>query len=151
MTDDRRSPGPDGDPAPETYLRAFREILNGSPVYRHLRMRAAHAAEGVSRIELSIHADVKNLYGTVHGGILAAVLDSSCGVAVASLLGPGETLVTVDLHLHYVRPIRDGTVVGEGKVVHRGRTTAVAEGTLRDGEGRLIAKGMATHFIQPSP
>jgi uncharacterized protein (TIGR00369 family) len=124
------------------------EILNASPVYRLLHMRVVHAAGGRSRIELAVGEDHKNLYGTVHGGLLATLMDSACGAALGTRLQPGENMVTLDLRVNYLLPVRSGPLTAEGEIVHRGRNTGVAEASLRDESGRLVARGMSTHFIR---
>lgn len=125
-------------------------VLNASPAYRHIGMKVVLAEDGSSRIEMEVQEELKNLYGTVHGGLLATLMDSACGVALGSLLKAGESLVTLDLRINYLAPVKSGTVIAEGKVVHKGRQTGVAEATLKDETGRLAAKGMSTHFIKGS-
>jgi len=125
-------------------------VLNASPAYRHIGMKVVLAEDGSSRIEMEVQEELKNLYGTVHGGLLATLMDSACGVALGSLLKAGESLVTLDLRINYLSPVKSGTVIAEGKVVHKGRQTGVAEATLKDETGRLAAKGMSTHFIKGS-
>jgi len=36
----------------------------------------------------------------------------------------------------------------KGKAVHKGRNTGLAEATIKDAGGRIIAKGMTTHFCK---
>ena len=88
----------------------IRELVIASPAYRYLNMEALTAADGASCIELTILEEQKNLFGIVHGGILAALLDAACGVALATLLKPGETLVTLDLRINYLAPVTTGTL-----------------------------------------
>jgi uncharacterized protein (TIGR00369 family) len=73
-----------------------------------------------------------NPLGSVHGGIAATILDSCMGCAVHSTLEPGVGFTTSDLQVRYVRAMSDttGRVLAEGRVVHRGRRTATAEGRL---------------------
>ena len=54
--------------------------------------------------------------------------------------------------MHLTRPItpRTGEVVCEGKVVHKGRTLAVSEATLKDANGKLLAFGTETCSIFPA-
>jgi acyl-coenzyme A thioesterase PaaI-like protein len=40
--------------------------------------------------------------------------------------------------------------VCEGRVIHRGRTLAVSEATLKDGNGKLLAFGTETCSIFPA-
>ena len=87
-----------------------------------------------------------NPMGVVHGGLAASLIDSATGCAIQSLLPRGEVITTVDLRVTFVRPLGGdgGAVRCEGTVVHRGRSTAMAEAKVTDGEGRLIAYGGAT-------
>ncbi len=123
-------------------------LVNSSPFYRHMGMTAKIPGEGTSRLELPAAEITHNLYGTVHGGVLAALIDSACGVALGTVMAQGETIVTVDLRINFIAPVKQGVLIAEGKVIHKGRNTGVAEATIRSEEGQLVAKGMTTHFIQ---
>lgn len=85
-----------------------------------------------------------NPIGSVHGGIAATMLDSCMGCAVHSTLPAGVGYTTTDLQVRYLRAMSadTGRVLAEGKVVHRGRKQATAEGRLYVEEtGKLIAHG----------
>jgi acyl-coenzyme A thioesterase PaaI-like protein len=53
--------------------------------------------------------------------------------------------------VNLTRPItvNTGEVVCEGRVVHKGRTIAVSEATLKDKDGKLLAFGTETCTIFP--
>jgi uncharacterized protein (TIGR00369 family) len=90
-----------------------------------------------------------NPLGTVHGGWAAAILDSALGCAVHTMLREGEAYTTVEYKVNLTRPItpRTGEVVCEGWVIHKGRTLAVSEATLKDKAGKLLAFGTETCSI----
>lgn len=92
-----------------------------------------------------------NPLGGVHGGWAATVMDSALGCCVHTLLERGEAYSTVEMKINYTRPItaETGIVTCEGKVVHKGRTTAVSEARLVDAKGRLLAFGTETCAIFP--
>jgi uncharacterized protein (TIGR00369 family) len=92
-----------------------------------------------------------NPLGGVHGGWAATLLDSALGCAVHSTLQKGEAYTTAEFKVNLMRPItpNTGEVVCEGRVVHRGRTLAVSEATLKDGNGKLLALGTETCSIFP--
>jgi uncharacterized protein (TIGR00369 family) len=92
-----------------------------------------------------------NPLGTVHGGWAGTVLDSALGCAVHTTLAPGEGYATAEFKVNLMRPMTPttGEVVCEARVIHRGRTMAVSEGSLRDGQGRLLAFGTETCSIFP--
>ena len=41
--------------------------------------------------------------------------------------------------MNFMAPVKDGTVRGEAKVLHRGRRTMVWEVRITDGQDRLVA------------
>ncbi|GAA4109737.1 PaaI family thioesterase [Aminobacter aganoensis] len=92
-----------------------------------------------------------NPLGTVHGGWAATILDSALGCAVHSTLARGEAYTTVEFKVNLTRPITPdtGEVVCEGGVIHKGRTLAVSEATLKDSNGKLLAFGTETCSIFP--
>lgn len=92
-----------------------------------------------------------NPLGSVHGGWAATLLDSALGCAVHSTLARGEAYTTAEFKVNLTRPITPATgeVVCEGRVIHKGRTLAVSEATLKDGSGKLLAFGTETCSIFP--
>ncbi len=92
-----------------------------------------------------------NPLGGVHGGWAATVMDSALGCCIHAMLGIGEAYSTAEMKINYTRPItpQTGIVTCEGKVVHKGRTLAVSEARLTDGQGRLLAFGTETCSIFP--
>jgi uncharacterized protein (TIGR00369 family) len=90
-----------------------------------------------------------NPYGTVHGGLVATLLDSCMGLAVQSTLEKGLGQTTVEFKISLIRPItpETGPIMAEGVVLHRGRRIGTAEGRLTDGQGRLLAHGTTTCLI----
>ena len=90
-----------------------------------------------------------NPLGTVHGGVMATLLDSALGCAVQSLLPAGTTYTTLELKVNYLRPVtaKTGMVYAEGKIIHLGGRIATAEARLTDAEGKLYAHGTTTCII----
>ena len=79
----------------------------------------------------------------MHGGWAAALLDSALGCAVQTTLQKGEAYTTVEFKVNLIRPItpKTGEVVCEGRVVHRGKTLAVSEATLKEQERQAARAG----------
>ena len=87
--------------------------------------------------------------GTVHAGFAVTLLDSAVACAVHTTMAKGEAYTTLEIKVNLVRPLTEnvGPVTAEGKVLHRGRTTATAEGYLRDEAGKLYAHATTTCMI----
>jgi uncharacterized protein (TIGR00369 family) len=94
-----------------------------------------------------------NPLGAVHGGAIATLLDSVMGCSVHSTLPKGRFYTTLELKVNYIRgiTIETGQVSAEGKVVHCGRQSAVAEGRVTDGRGRILSTASTTCLVFELP
>ncbi len=134
-------------------LTALRKMISGElpspPIFETLGFTITGAGPGEA-----VFAGVPgyrhyNPIGTVHAGFAATLLDSCVACAVHSTLASGETYTTLELKLNLVRPLTDrtGNVRAEGKVIHRGRSIATAEGRLVDADGKLYAHATTTCMV----
>jgi len=125
--------------------------LPAPPIARTLGFLLAEVGEGRAVFKGVPAEDYMNPLGTVHGGWAATLLDSALGCAVHATMKPGEAYTTVEFKVNLVRPImpETGEVTCEGVVVHRGRTIATSEATLKDANGKLLAHGTETCAIFP--
>ncbi|MDL2330144.1 PaaI family thioesterase, partial [Desulfosarcina sp. OttesenSCG-928-A07] len=81
-----------------------------------------------------------NPLGGVHGGFAATVLDSATGCAVHSMLEAGVGYATIDLAIKMLKPVpKDEDLLADGKLIHLSTRLGVSEGTLKDGQGRILA------------
>jgi uncharacterized protein (TIGR00369 family) len=107
----------------------------------------AEAGDGRTVITLQAGPRHVNPMGTLHGGILCDIADAAMGIAFASTLAPGESFTTVELKINYLRPVREGTLRAEGRVVQRGRTVGYVECEVTNQDGKLIAKSNSTCLV----
>ncbi len=93
-----------------------------------------------------------NPLGVVHGGLAMTLLDSCLGCSVHTTLAKGEGYTTLEVMVNLVRAITKdtGPIRATGRLIHRGRTTATAEGDVRDAKGNLLAHGTTTCMIFPA-
>ncbi len=91
-----------------------------------------------------------NPFGLVHGGVLAAMLDTAMGCAVHSLLPAATGYVTGELNVRFLRPglLSTGHLICTGTVVHAGATSMVAEARVVDERDRVIALAGATCLVR---
>jgi uncharacterized protein (TIGR00369 family) len=90
-----------------------------------------------------------NPIGSVHGGVYATLLDSACGCAVHTALPAGARYTSLDLTVKFLRALGAGSgrVRCEGRVVHMGGRTALAEARLLDAKDRLVAHATSSCMI----
>lgn len=129
-------------------LECMRAIVAGTlpppPIAKLLGFSVVEVEHGRAVFAMEPAEWMYNPIGMVHGGVAATILDSCMGCAVHTTLDAGVPYTTTDIQVRYVRAMGDATgrVLAEGRVVHRGRRTATAEGRLfvADG-GALLAHG----------
>ena len=79
----------------------------------------------------------------VHGGAIATLADECLASVAFTQADEGETTVTADLKVDFLRPARPGRLVARGTVRHRTRRLAFCEATVEDGEGAIVAEARA--------
>ncbi len=132
------------------YLRAIQDgEIPPPPVAVLFGMDRPRIEPGHAVFEMPVGEHLYNPIGTVHGGVLATLLDSAMGCAVHSTLPAGVGYTTVDLAVTYLRPVtRDsGRLRCEAEVIHAGRTVATARAQLVDGNDKLCATATTTCLI----
>jgi uncharacterized protein (TIGR00369 family) len=116
----------------------------GPPVAQLIGMELAAVRPGRVVIELEVSQRHASPLGTVHGGILCAIADAAMGLAYATKLEEGETFATVELKVNFLRPVWQGRLRAEGKVVSSGRNLGLVECDVTDQDQRLIARCLST-------
>ncbi len=90
-----------------------------------------------------------NPMGGVHGGWYGTLLDSCMACAAMTHVPQGSVYTTLEYKINITRPIPLGTeILAEGLTSHAGRTTVVADGTIKGAQdGKLYATGSTTCLI----
>ncbi|MDK3074784.1 PaaI family thioesterase [Sedimentitalea sp. JM2-8] len=100
------------------------------------------AGDGTARVVLDLAPKHLNRNGSLHGGIIAMMLDASAGFAASLAGGPDLVpVVTVALNTQYLAPAISGRVTATGHVKQAGRSICYADADLRDAAGKLLATG----------
>ncbi|MDG4648270.1 PaaI family thioesterase [Roseibacterium sp. SDUM158017] len=134
-------------------LDAMRRVAEGTlpqaPIAKLLNFRLSDVSKGEAVFHGAPLFEHLNPMGGVHGGWYGALLDSCMGCAVMTGLAPGRAYTTLEYKVNLVRAIPEGhAVIATGRVVHGGRTTAVAMGEICCATtGRPFATGSTTCLI----
>ena len=107
----------------------------------------AEAAEGGSA-RISFHAKDEHLNpaGTLHGGVLATLVDTAMGGAVRSATDEGDVPATSQLTVTYLRPGKPGELEVTAKVRTRGEHLTVCEADVEQ-DGRSLVHAVATFAL----
>lgn len=131
------------------FLRRLVDQQTRVPIGATLGFWLAEVREGHAVFEAEATPRVFNPIGGVQGGWYGAVLDAALGVCLHSTLPAGVGYTTIEFKVNIVRAVTLGTgrVRATGRIVHRGRRTAVTEARLEDAAGKLYAYATATQLV----
>jgi uncharacterized protein (TIGR00369 family) len=132
------------------YIEAISKIVNRSPYFELLSMEIKDLHRGTSLLEVELGEKHLQPYGTVHGGAIASVVDAAAFWAAFTQLKEGTGLTTVEMKLNYLAPAQKGKLVAQGRCIRMGKTLALGEAQVKDGEGNLVAHGIATMMVVPN-
>lgn len=97
-----------------------------------------------ARVGLELRYDHLSPARRVHGGVVSALFDFSCGAAVFTTLGPHDFCSTVELKVNFFKPLNEGdSLVADSRVVFLGKRLCVVESFLYK-KGLKEPAGMAT-------
>jgi uncharacterized protein (TIGR00369 family) len=99
--------------------------------------------EGEAEVAFDAGPHLHHAGNAVHGANYFKALDDAAFFAVNSLV-EDVFVLTVTFNIQLLRPISEGRMIATGKVVNAGRTVWVADSTLVDDQGRLLARGSGT-------
>jgi uncharacterized protein (TIGR00369 family) len=114
------------------------------PLHRFLGVELVDPARPEAGIAFTVLEPAVNNAGVLHGGIITALLDVACYLALLPSLAAEENAVTHDITASLMRSVPHGARVElAGTVVRRGRSVVFlrAEATV---DGAVVAAGQIT-------
>ncbi|GAA1670375.1 hotdog fold thioesterase [Kribbella yunnanensis] len=131
-------------------LQALRDgEIPAPPILQLVGATGIEVEEGQVTVFMPAQEYHYNPLGTVHGGVIATLLDTAAGCTVHSTLPAGTGYTSLDLNTRFIKPVtvKSGELRCTGSIISRGRRTAVAEARLVDERGTLLAHATSTCLI----
>lgn len=111
----------------------------------HVGLQVHELAEGEGRVLLDAGDRHLNAHGTVHGGVLASMIDAAMGGAARA--SGGEQPVTVSLTVTYLEPARPGHLQATARVRKRGKRLLVVEAEVRQDDD-VVADALGAFAVR---
>lgn len=122
-----------------------------TPALRVFGIRVVEVRE--SEVELAMPASpwLAQAFGVVYGGAIAYLADAALICAAGTTVPAATAFNSVDLKVNFLRPVMPGSgeLRARARVVHRGRTIAVANCEILDPAGKPVALASGTTVIVP--
>jgi len=135
------------DIAPNFRKSLIEKMKVNVPYWKLLGMELVDVKKGWAVVKLPFEKKLTQPDGVAHGGAIFSPADAAVAVALLGLIDRNETLLTIEMKINYIKPISEGDIIAEAKIVHRGGRTAIGDVEVRNSNGDLIAKCLATYMI----
>jgi|JI6StandDraft_1071083.scaffolds.fasta_scaffold318296_1 uncharacterized protein (TIGR00369 family) len=113
-------------------------------------VKGAQNAKGEASTTLVHRHDLSNMHGTVHGGVIMTLLDTTMARAAMSKHGFQLSVVSIGVSVNFLKP-GNGCLTTRARVTGGGKSTCFCEGEVFDEAGNLVAKGLGTFKFQKPP
>jgi len=124
-------------------------VVNNSPFFRNQNMKVIDLKYGESFLEVEIKRKHLQSYGMVHGGVYAALADGTGFFAVYSQVEGNNSAATIEMKINYLSSIRSGKLLAYGRCIKLTKSIGLAETTIKNEEGNLLAHGTVTVMVKP--
>jgi len=127
----------------ETFIRASATV-GGLPSY--LGVRFVEMTAGRLVASMAVREDLLTPFGTLHGGVMAGLVDHVLGCVLYPLMQRGQWAATTEFKLNYLAAVRGGTLVAESTVVSFTKRTAVVRCEVSN-EEQLVCVAQGTLLV----
>jgi len=117
----------------------------GLPKFLGLRVDSVTAGRMV--VSLNAREEFHNPFGSMHGGILAGLVDHVLGAVLYPVIPRGHWAATTEFKLNYLSPVRTGVVTAEATIISMTKRTAVVRVEVSN-DGRPVCAAQGTVLIQ---
>ena len=120
--------------------------LDDVPFAKLLGIELESVEPGVAVLSMKMREDLKRNGGIAHGGAVATLIDSAMAFAILPILAENEHSMTVDLTIHYLRPVSEGSARAIARVVRAGKRVITVSAELFDSNEKLAANAISTYL-----
>jgi 1,4-dihydroxy-2-naphthoyl-CoA hydrolase len=114
--------------------------LTGLPKFLNAEITAV--TPGKLTATLAVRDDLLTPFGSLHGGVIAALVDHVLGCVLYPLVPRGAWAATTEFKLNYLAAVRRGSLAAEATVLALTKRTAVVRiDVSNDGRLACIAQG----------
>lgn len=127
-------------------MRAYAEsVFCSMPLIGSLGFRLDELELDSAVVSVDVRDELKQPGGLLHGGVTATLIDTAMAFAVRTRVEPTTPTATIDLTIHYIRPITAGRAVCTAMVVRAGRRIFTVSAEVKNDDDKLIATAISTY------
>jgi len=120
-----------------------------NPFFCMTGIEVVSVEKGRAVLKLAVRSDMHNGVGWLQGGMLVALADEAMALALYPLLEETEGIATISESTSFIKGVREGVILAEGRVIRKGRRVAFCEGEVRmdSGEKTVLSRTTASFAV----
>lgn len=124
--------------------------LNKGTLMEQIGIEYLEIRDGFMSARMPVDERTFQPYGILHGGATIALAETLASFGSALMVDPEKYDVRgQNVTVNHVRSARNGWVIGEATIIHKGRTTHIWNVDVKDEKDRLISTCRLTIFVSP--
>lgn len=131
------------------HIKAVIDLCNQGPFFRLLSIEVRELRKGYCKVEVNLENKHLNPFGGVHGGVYSSLIDTATYLAVYYDVEENAGLISLDIKVDYLAPIKEGRLVVEGKRIKVGRSICISEASIFNSQGKHLAYGTSKQMVTP--
>ncbi len=136
-------------PRHDDFEATVRDSFSRGAILHVLETEMSRCEPGFIELRQPITPVTLQHHGYVHGGVVSTLMDIVGGHAAQTLIGAGDSVLTVEFKINMLAPGEGDHLRAEGHVIRPGKNITVCRMDLyasKDGEETLICIGQGTYM-----
>ena len=129
------------------FQQAAEQLFARAAFPQHLGMRLTRIEPGLCGSELTAQPWQMQQDKFIHAGVIATLADHTAGGAAMTLVEAGQTILSVEYKINFLRPALGDRLRCEARVLRHGRTLIPTEAEVYEIDGteeKMVAKAIVT-------
>ncbi|HMF56436.1 MAG TPA: PaaI family thioesterase [Pyrinomonadaceae bacterium] len=135
-----------GENVAQQRVEQIHEAFSSVPYARLLGIEIGAIEHGAATLHMKMRDELLQNRGVLHGGATASLIDTASAFAILTLLDEGESTTTVDLTVHYLRPVTEGRITARARVLRAGRRMITVSVEVTNDSEALIATALTAYL-----
>jgi uncharacterized protein (TIGR00369 family) len=133
----------------DEHYRKLERMYAAAPVNAYFKPNL-RIEKGRAELIMPVRREFFHAAGAVHGAVYFKALDDSAYFAANSLI-EDVFVLTISFHVHFIRPLSEGSMRAVGTVIHHARRLILAESVVFDAKEREVARGTGSFMRSQTP
>lgn len=129
------------------HIKAVINMINNGPYFRLLSINVYDLGPGYSKLNVRLEDKHLNPFGGIHGGVYSSLIDTAAYWAVYCDIDEDYGLISLDVTVDNLSPVKDGLLIVEGRRIKSGRNICIAEAVVTDDRGKFLAHGKSKQMV----